>query len=104
MVSRRSTTTCSPPAWSWAFDAKTTHDRDSNSVDGRIAMPTMIRKLRWVALGTLLLAPARSMAAPADAADVARLQGEVDRLKQDLASQRQLILQLMQAEQQRYDV
>jgi plastocyanin len=67
-------------------------------------MPTMIRKLRWVALGTLLLAPARSMAAPADAADVARLQGEVDRLKQDLASQRQLILQLMQAEQQRYDV
>ena len=38
------------------------------------------------------------------AADVARLQGEIDRLKQELADQRQLILQLMQAEQQRYDV
>jgi plastocyanin len=40
----------------------------------------------------------------AAAADVARLQGEVDRLKQEVREQRQLILQLMQAEQQRYDV
>jgi plastocyanin len=60
------------------------------------------------------LGPVRAAAAAADApavaaatvtpADVARLQGEIDRLKQDLAAQRQLILQLMQAEQQRYDV
>jgi plastocyanin len=53
------------------------------------------------------LAPARARAAepgPATAADVARLQGEVDRLKQDMRDQRELILQLMQAEQQRYDI
>ena len=46
-------------------------------------------------------------AAPADVggnADVVRLQSDVDRLKQDLRDQRQLIFQLMQAEQQRYDV
>src|SRR6266511_3035764 len=36
-------------------------------------------------------------------AEVARLQAEVDRLKQEVREQRQLILQLMQAEQQRYD-
>jgi len=63
----------------------------------------------------LALSPARVAALPADAtaptaavsatpADVARLQGEIDRLKQELSAQRQLILQLMQAEQQRYDV
>jgi len=54
-----------------------------------------------------LLAPARAHAAPADgggAADVARLQSDVDRLKQELRDQRQLIFQLMSAEQQRYDV
>jgi plastocyanin len=50
------------------------------------------------------MVPASVLAAPADSADVARLQGEVDRIKQELAAQRQLILQLMQAEQQRYDV
>jgi plastocyanin len=50
------------------------------------------------------VAPAPAMAAPADAADVARLQGDIERLKQELADQRQLILQLMQSEQQRYDV
>src|SRR5436190_15317894 len=49
-------------------------------------------------------APARATAAPAEAADVTRLQAEVDRIKGELAAQRQLILQLMQAEQQRYDV
>jgi plastocyanin len=38
------------------------------------------------------------------AADVAKLQAEVDRLKQEVREQRQLILQLMQAEQQRYDI
>jgi len=65
------------------------------------------------AVSALALSPARVAALPADAtvptaaatpADVARLQGEIDRLKQELAAQRQLILQLMQAEQQRYDV
>src|SRR5688572_28329082 len=59
----------------------------------------------------LALSPIRAVALPADApaaaatpADVARLQVEIDRLKHELAAQRQLILQLMQAEQQRYDV
>ncbi|HXU00267.1 MAG TPA: cupredoxin domain-containing protein [Polyangia bacterium] len=53
----------------------------------------------------LALAPL-SVRAAGDAApgDIARVQGEIDRLKQELADQRQLILQLMQAEQQRYDV
>ena len=66
----------------------------------------------FVCAVALASSPARSVAFPADAsapavatpADVARLQGEIDRLKQELAGQRQLILQLMQAEQQRYDV
>ena len=56
-------------------------------------------------LPALALAPMTVMAAgEATPGDVARLQGEIDRLKQELADQRQLILQLMQAEQQRYDV
>ena len=58
----------------------------------------------WAAAGALVLAPLPARAAGDTAADVARLQGEVDRLKQEVADQRQLILQLMQAEQQRYDV
>jgi plastocyanin len=67
-------------------------------------MPTKIRVFAWAALGALALAPASVVAAPAESADVTRLQNDVERLKQELAAQRQLILQLMQAEQQRYDV
>jgi plastocyanin len=37
-------------------------------------------------------------------ADVARLQGDITRLQQDARDQRQLVLNLMQSEQQRYDV
>jgi plastocyanin len=47
---------------------------------------------------------ARAADASAGAAEVARLQGDVDRLKQELRDQRQLIFSLMQAEQQRYDI
>jgi plastocyanin len=50
------------------------------------------------------LGPAAARAADGGAGDVARLAGEVDRLKQELRDQRQLIFQLMQAEQQRYDI
>jgi plastocyanin len=67
----------------------------------------MIRAFGWTVLcaaSAAAFAPANAFAAPAEAADVTRLQGEVERLKQELADQRQLILQLMQAEQQRYDV
>jgi len=66
----------------------------------------MIRVFGWAAAAcALALAPMTVMAAgEATPGDVARLQGEIDRLKQELADQRQLILQLMQAEQQRYDV
>jgi plastocyanin len=67
-------------------------------------MPRKIRVFGWAALCALALAPASVVAAPADSADVTRLQNDVERLKQELAAQRQLILQLMQAEQQRYDV
>jgi plastocyanin len=54
----------------------------------------------------LLLSTAAAVAAPSDPTptEAARLQSEIDRLKQEVAAQRQLILQLMQAEQQRYDV
>jgi len=65
----------------------------------------VIRVFGWAAACALALAPMTVMAAgEATPGDVARLQGEIDRLKQELADQRQLILQLMQAEQQRYDV
>jgi plastocyanin len=67
-------------------------------------MSIVSRAFGWVAACALVLAPAGALAAGDTAADVARLQGEIDRLKQELADQRQLILQLMQAEQQRYDV
>jgi plastocyanin len=49
-------------------------------------------------------AAADTPAAAAGAGEVVKLQAEVERLKQDLREQRQLIFQLMQAEQQRYDV
>ena len=49
-------------------------------------------------------AAARAADASAGAAEVARLQGDIDRLKQELRDQRQLIFSLMQAEQQRYDI
>jgi plastocyanin len=57
-------------------------------------------------VGAVLVAgvPAVARAADAGAAEVARLQGDVDRLKQELRDQRQLIFSLMQAEQQRYDI
>jgi plastocyanin len=52
--------------------------------------------------------PGIARADPADAAgstgEVARLRAEVDRLRQEVRDERELILQLMQAEQQRYDV
>ena len=69
-----------------------------------MATPKIIRVFGWSVLCAAVFAPAPALAAPAEAADVARLQGEVERLKQELADQRQLILQLMQSEQQRYDV
>jgi plastocyanin len=67
-------------------------------------MRSMIRAFGWAAACALVLAPLPATAAGDTAADVARLQTEMERLKQELADQRQLILQLMQAEQQRYDV
>lgn len=57
-----------------------------------------------LAAGAFVLGPSLARAADAGAADVARLASEVDRLKQELRDQRQLIFQLMQAEQQRYDI
>jgi len=72
-----------------------------------MATAKFIRAFGWSVLFAAVFAPAApAMAAPAEAADVARLQGEVGQLKQELAAQRQqlqLIQQLLQAEQQRYD-
>jgi len=67
-------------------------------------MRSMIRAFGWAAACALALVPDPVVAATDTAVDVARLQNEVEHLKQELADQRQLILQLMQAEQQRYDV
>src|SRR5689334_4913826 len=79
------------------------HGPKSKPPNGRIRMRSMMIPA-WAAACALVLAPLPATAAGDTAADVARLQGEVDRLKQEVADQRQLILQLMQAEQQRYDV
>jgi plastocyanin len=57
-----------------------------------------------LAAAAIAVGPAPGRAADAGAGDVARLGAEVDRLKQELRDQRQLIFQLMQAEQQRYDI
>ena len=71
-----------------------------------MSMSVRIGAFAWAAFCALALAatPAASAAPEPAPADVARLQAEIDRLKQEVAAQRQLILQLMQAEQQRYDV
>ena len=67
---------------------------------------TMGRVTALVAAAIIGGAPVVARAADASAGptEVARLQGDVDRLKQELRDQRQLIFQLMQAEQQRYDI
>ncbi len=69
-------------------------------------MPMMTRAFGRTVFCVLALTSAAAPAAAAEPGptEAARLQGEIDRLKQELADQRQLILQLMQAEQQRYDV
>src|SRR6476469_8491605 len=82
----------------------TMHGPESRTPEGRGAMSMMIRVFGWASACALAVAPLPVRAAGETAPDVARLQGELDRLKQEVADQRQLILQLMQAEQQRYDV
>jgi plastocyanin len=80
-------------------------ERAMSSGESRLRCPGLWAALAACALG---LGSGRARAAEVSptptAADVARLQAEVDRLKQDMREQRQLILQLMQAEQQRYDI
>src|SRR6476619_95738 len=82
----------------------TMHGPESRTPEGRGAMSMMIRVFGWASVCGLTVAQLPVRAAGETAPDVARLQGELDRLKQEVADQRQLILQLMQAEQQRYDV
>jgi plastocyanin len=67
-------------------------------------MSVTMRVFGWAVVCALAVGSAPARAAEPTAADVARMQAEIDRLKQEVAAQRQLILQLMQAEQQRYDV
>ena len=58
-----------------------------------------------VCFSLLGLAPGPAAAQPpASPAEVARLQAEVARLDRELREQKQLLLQLMQADQQRYDM
>lgn len=54
-------------------------------------MRSMIRAFGWAAACALALVPDPVVAATDTAADVARLQSEMERLKQELADQRQLI-------------
>jgi len=58
----------------------------------------------WPALAHAADDGAPAAAPPAGAPDVARMQAELARLKQEVRDQRQLILQLMQVEQQHYDM
>ena len=107
VVSRRSPTTCSPPAWSWAFDAAAAHGPESKTPDrgDRDADDdSCIRPGCALRARADVCARRRPQPPSPRPTEAARLQGEIDRLKQELAEQRQLILQLMQAEQQRYDV
>jgi plastocyanin len=55
-----------------------------------------------IGLGAAVPRPAFAQTAPAT--DVARLQAEVARLDRELREQKQLLLQVMQADQQRYDM
>jgi plastocyanin len=55
-------------------------------------------------IGPFAPAPAAAADASPTAAEFSRLQAEVARLQQDVREQRQLLLNLMQADQQRYDV
>jgi plastocyanin len=73
-------------------------------------MPASIRRASYlplVALAALLVqlraGPAQAQPA-SSAADVERLKADVARLEQELRQQKQLLLQLMQGEQQRYDM
>jgi plastocyanin len=68
----------------------------------RIAM--ISRKLLLL-LGLVLLPTlAQAQTAAPSAADLARLQADVARLERELREQKQLFMQLMQADQQRYDM
>jgi plastocyanin len=48
--------------------------------------------------------PARAQDPAATAAEISRLKADVSRLEQELQQQKQLLIQLMQSEQQRYDM
>src|SRR6185369_3729939 len=76
-------------------------------VTAPVASLARIVLLSFVA-AVLCAAPARAAEPDAGAAaptvDLARMQGEIARLKQEVRDQRQLILQLMQVEQQHYDM
>jgi len=66
---------------------------------------TIRGKLAAVAMAALWVVPATARAADGTGpADFARLQADVVRLQQDLHEQKQLILNIMQADQQRYDL
>ncbi|HET6148165.1 MAG TPA: hypothetical protein VFH68_11595 [Polyangia bacterium] len=61
--------------------------------------------LAILAIGSGAVAPGTAVAADGPSgADFARLQADVARLQQDLHEQKQLILNIMQADQQRYDM
>jgi plastocyanin len=60
--------------------------------------------LALLALFTSDVPPAAAQAPDPSAAEIARLKTDVARLEQELQQQKQLLIQLMQGEQQRYDM
>jgi plastocyanin len=72
-------------------------------------MLTLSNRLSLVVVVTGVLAatsagPARAQDSAATAAEINRLKADVSRLEQELQQQKQLLIQLMQGEQQRYDM
>ncbi|HET6283549.1 MAG TPA: hypothetical protein VFH73_21510 [Polyangia bacterium] len=75
-----------------------------NRIGTTLATATAIALVVACVLGPLAPAPVSAADAAPTAAEFARLQADVNRLQQDIREQRQLLMNLMQADQQRYDV
>src|SRR5688572_3360677 len=87
--------TCSPAAWYFPTEVSGMPKPMSNKTGSLLAALALL----------IVTAPARAQGAdPATAAEIARLKSDVARLEQELQQQKQLLIQLMQGEQQRYDM
>jgi len=75
------------------------------AIRAMLTRPATVATLATLATLCVAVVPVSALAADGpSAADFARLQADVARLQQDLHEQKQLILNIMQADQQRYDL